>query len=132
MSRDWTPREMIEVDRCYFKNKPFLEIAKNTVFTDSKGNESPLLSEEEYHICKKCKYLGSLLLSEFAGLYQSLESKDVLLDYEEILRKYIEEGIGDTEEPVIKWFNGKLDPNFYYNEINNRMLINDIISKCKH
>ena len=70
------------------------------------------------------------LFDPYDKLYSFLSKVDggleLLERHEKELDAYIQTGQGNPESTVIQWFEGKLDPNFYYGEINNEMLFSFI------
>lgn len=133
MSKDLRPVELYTMDK-YFNN----EIRNANFYFVKDGVETPLESDEERAFRSKFKELGFLfsplysLYLEFSYCRDVLES--VLFSLEERLEHYIETGIEAENDTVWLWFHGKLDPQFYYNDINNEnfvVYIKDEIKKLK-
>lgn len=63
-------------------------------------------------------------LSKFEGGLDLLRKKDDELDL------YIKTGEGDRDSYLIKWFEGKLDPCFYYAEHNHELFFEKMLAEA--
>ena len=131
MSRDWTPRELYEVEQWNIQHDrgSLWDFMENTTITIN-GKTTPLHSKEAIARRREFPFLGRLMMDRFDGLYAFLSKVDgglsLLARHEDALRTYIETGKGDKESPLIRWFEGKLDSRFYYREHNDELLIASI------
>ena len=129
MSRDFTPRELYLVEK---EMKPSLRDIK---IVNDKGEEiifskTPEGAKERY---PELTFLVSDQESLFGSadtIVDLTEDRKRVLDAIEEKIQNIEEGNGLNEEDpflfVEQWFCGKLDPNFYYREENERLFLSEI------
>lgn len=122
MSRDLTPREMYLLEQMNIQKGigSLWDFMENTTFSYG-GETTPLCSQESIAQRKKYPLLGRLY-SQYDQLYfflsQVKNGLKLLDQHEKELDDYITTGKGDRNSHLIKWFEGELDPNFYYRENN--------------
>ena len=127
MSRDFTPKELLASEKWQIENGhgSLWDFMENTSF-EYKGERWPLHTTEEIVIRKQYPTLGKLL-NHFEEAYSSLSKipggLDVLEKNDKEIALYVETGEGDSNSSVIKWFNGELDKDFYYSDINEELLL---------
>lgn len=127
MSRDWTPRELYEFEKFSIKvgHGSLWDFMKTTTLTIN-GETFPMVSEESISRRQDFPLLGRLF-EEYDKLYSFLVQVngglELLRRHEEELDAYITTGQGAKGSPLIKWFEGELDPRFYYRETNDAMLL---------
>ena len=127
MSRDLTPRELYAFEQQNIKIHSYSlwDYMRNTVMHIN-GETFPMYSEEDISNREQYPSLGRLY-NDFDNLYAFLSNieggLDLLQDYDNSLKKYIETGIGDKESALIKWFEGTLDKNFYYSTHNDNLFL---------
>lgn len=143
MSRDWTPCETYEADKFLTREGNSLRNDTLALITAS-GERIPLVNKDMMKEYPELCFLGQ---SVFGDIYEKCKgNKEVrnLLDaFEKALVKaeklYEEDKYPDNRElwklddkdffelPVEtvmeEWFYGKLDPQFYYSEYNNKVLM---------
>lgn len=127
MSRDWTPRQMYYADKEMKADNGYGFLDMSVTWHDSKGNEYPMFSDEELDFCKQYPVFGLT----FEPLWKWYDSQDdkrrakiVIEMVEKKLAAYISGNSEKTDKltTVQKWFEGKLDPAFYYNADNNNAM----------
>lgn len=127
MGRDLTPREMYLMEQQIIAGGlgslwDFMEHL--TVTYD--GVTGPRYSPDDIAKRKQNPLLGRLF-EPYDKLYSFLSQVpgglDLLKRYEKELNDYIKAGQGDPNSPRIQWYEGKLDPNFYYRENNNALFL---------
>lgn len=122
MSRDLTPRELYSLERTNIQNGngSLWDFMENISFS-YEGKTTPLYSSESIASRKKYPLLGRLY-NDFDQIYyylSQIENGLKLLDrYEKELNAYITTGAGNRNSFLIQWFEGKLDPDFYYSAHN--------------
>lgn len=132
MSRNWTPEEMLMVEKTLPNGATWRDMTKSMTIT-FKGQTSPMVKEEDNNILDSYDYLGRLYPDNLCGVYRKLKEVDKLSVLEEVeneLKNYIENNVGDKETPLIRWYHGKLDSNFYYSEYNNQLLAEAIFERA--
>lgn len=138
MSRDMTPRELYMVEKTLVaKEGPaasYLEVMRNMTCTVN-GRTSKAYTTTQISNRQEFKILGTLF-SPFDNLYDIMANgvpfgMDVLHEQDDIVAKYAETGDGDKESVICKWFDGKLDEGFYYNEQNDDKLFVWLIEEAK-
>ena len=132
MSRDWTPRELFYANKRYnFRNQSF-------VLQRSDGKEYPLgPSKREKELYPNLSFLGEGVLKQMKE--SGLCDEDIIV-FENELKTIVEnEDIGipasnwdrtDVDESLrltAQWFQGKLDPSFYYRERNDEIFVEKIV-----
>lgn len=131
MSRDFTPRQSLIVEEA--TGISLWGFMEHTTLSYA-GKETPLYDPSEVVLRKSYPLLGKLL-SRFSYLYKALANIDGGLDFlrnKDIeLARYVKSGDGNLESYLIKWFEGTLDPNFYYSERNEEMFIENLIKEAK-
>lgn len=136
MSKDWTPQQHYFADLYMQKeyNSNMREEFLNMKVSFN-GKEEPFYTEEDKIILKKYKELGFLFSRNLLSLYERtkehpIRRNRVLNEIEEQLNVLIDcdkkDGLSceypfDVSSALIKWYQGELDPNFYYNQRNNRV-----------
>lgn len=130
MSRNWTPEEMLLVEK---NGTPIIEFMKGLQLVIN-GEKRPMYTKEDIEICEQFTYLGKLY-DRFARLYKEVckypKGKDILKELEAELKDYIEDGIEKEGSFVAPWFHGELDKGFYYNEENNRLFREEVMKKVR-
>lgn len=125
MGRDLTPKEM------YLMEQQIIDaglgslwdfMANLTVTHD--GVTSRLYTPDDLAKRKQNPFLGRLF-EPYDELYSFLSRAPgglaLLSRYEKELNDYIKTGHGNLDSPLIKWYEGKLDPHFHYRETNNKL-----------
>lgn len=153
MSRDWTPREslafeQLNISKGFGDMWSFME----SLVINYNGKSERAYTDEDIELRKQFPTLGKLLnnfselheaLSNFEGGLELLQEKDRELgayikaeivknqkDVNEVAQEmagdlagYIDTGVGDKDSYLVKWFEDELDPNFYYREYNDQLLV---------
>lgn len=131
MSRDFTPRQNLATEE--YTGISLWDFMEHTILSYN-GEEAPLYDAEEVALRKSYPLLGKLV-NKFTDLYTSLTNidggLDVLRDKDNELAMYIEQGKGNFTSYLVKWFEGELDPNFYYSEWNEKMFIEEMIKEAR-
>lgn len=122
MSRDFTPRILHKMDKAYHLSENPI-----TFYPENRPDKKELIYDPDGTDAKKWPntyFLGSLI-------HDAFKNKPKQLDYfEQELTKIIRledagkniETDGTLNPDIVKWYNGKLDPNFYYREPNDEMM----------
>ena len=143
MSRDWCPRELYFADKHMAAQGYSMRDSDFMFVNTATGEKIPLKSEEEKTIGKNFPNL-SFLLDGWYRVYSSMtntEARDNLFKlYENTLSAIIVEdedvsfAVPHTifeYDTIIKWYCGKLDKGFYYNERNNELLFENMWANYK-
>lgn len=135
MSRDWTPREMYEVEQYNIRNgHGSLWDFMNAAWVIN-GERFPLCTEENLTRRQEYPLMGRLYerYDELYAFLSGIEGGMALLSrYEDELRLYIETGDGDKTSALLRWFEGTLDEGFYYRERNDELLMEFIQNEAKN
>lgn len=121
MSRDLTPKEIYMVDLYMMKENElsYLEFLQSSALIVN-DEVKPLYTEEE--ISRRKPFPILCQLTNFDSLYLELSAisggLEMLRRHEDNLQTYCMSGKGDITSPDIRWFEGMLDPPFYYREPN--------------
>ena len=132
MGRDWTPREFHYADIQMGLSK------KHIVFKTNREQEP------EYCLCDpSCddavRYPNIYYLARFA-LEPLKEHSDILERFEKVLADVIANDdsgkplcttSGQFEQDVVRWYEGKLDSAFFFNERNDELLLERLIGLCQ-
>lgn len=140
MGRDWTPWEhyaSIE-ENIAMGRGDYWDFLKNTVMHYANGETVRLCSDEELALRKQFLVLGKLMCENgdygFTSLYEKLSKIDGGLDLlsrkDKELAAFIASGKGDKDGYLIKWFLGKLDPDFYYSEHNHHLFGESLLKEA--
>lgn len=127
MSRDWTPEEILLIEKNNVANElpDMWQFMGNMSISINGENYKPMFSKEEIELRKKFGNFGKLYES-FVSLYKEItklsNGESVLKKAQQELELFIENGEGNLDSHVLKWFQGKLDSNFYYHEHNDELL----------
>lgn len=131
MSRDFTPRDVIAAEK--YTGISFFEFMATTIMC-VEGKERQLYPAEEIALRKQFPLFGKLV-NRFESLYNPLSKIEggieFLKEKEKELEIYLETEKGDPESYLVKWFNGDLDPNFYYSEYNESLFVEKILEEAK-
>lgn len=128
MSRDWTPEEYYHVQKttghtCIDMMEK-LQIVQN-------GEEEKIYDDSIISKHRQFELFGNLI-NNFESLYDRAleipEGLEKLKELEKQLQSFIDTGEGDDESYLIKWFQGRLDGNFYYGDENERLFIEACIN----
>ncbi len=140
MGRDWAPWEQYasEQENIATGRGDYWHFLKNTVFHSASGEKIRLCSDEELTLRKQFPILGKLMCSNgdysFTSLYDKLSKIDGGLDLlsrkDKELAEFIAYGKGDENCYLIKWFLGKLDPEFYYSEHNHHLFGESLLNEA--
>lgn len=119
MSRDWTPRECLAAEKL-LNGKTWFDISKEMRLISKDGKETPMLSSDFCAFIQQFDYLKRIGADAVRPLWIKYEDdcKEVLQYVEDCLAAYIERR-ERIESWVCDWFDGELDPGFYYAEHNN-------------
>lgn len=119
MSRDWTPRECLIAEKT-LNGKTWFDISKEMTFISSSGKETPMLSQDFCTFICQFNYLKRVGIDTTRPFWEKYDEgcQEVLRYIENCLASYIERN-ERVEEWVCDWFDGELDPGFYYAEHNN-------------
>ena len=136
MSRDFTPRERYMVS---MKMDPSYFMLNIKVKYGPADEEKSLFSEEEKQVILHYPIFGraapELLLSLKKEGEKDPEKMNVLLyTVEDDLKTYgdgIDEMKDEIDPTLKKWFDGKLDPSFYYREDNDRLFKDHLMEQFK-
>lgn len=137
MGRDWTPREHLAVEKFNIENGlgSIWDFLEKTVMHFGAGDTERICPDEELALRKQFPVLGKLMSNtgEYSFLsvcekLSCLEGGIDLLHAKDLeLATYIETGVGDENSALIKWFNGELDPSFYYGDYNDKLFGESIV-----
>lgn len=131
MSKDWTPRQLFLVDRYLQKEKGngFRNILETTTVSFN-GETSPYFTEREIE-SRKLFPEFSFLFNGYTRLWEDFSEHpeiraDIFKKVEETLlaieKSEVEEEMFSfgtrLQEMTFRWFDGKLDPCFYYSTYN--------------
>lgn len=127
MGRDLTPREI------YLLEQRDIAAGRGSLWDFMAGlrfvsadESSYLYSEDDLARRKEFPFLGKLYdrfpvlyerMTEFEGGLEFLKQKDAEL------MAFVEQGVGDRNSYLVKWYLGELDQGFYYSERNDEMLL---------
>ena len=131
MSRDFTPRESLAAEK--YTGISLWHFMETTVIIYN-GEEKLLHDPADVALRKEYPLLGKLI-NDFPDLYAQLikidGGLDILREKDNELAIYIEQGKGDFESYLVRWFEGELDTNFYYSERNEEMFIEEIVREAQ-
>ena len=135
MSRNMTPSELLSMERALQQVNGFSLIEMmRTITLVCNDIEERIHSDDEIALREQYPLLGKLM-DRFPVLYEELEKipggLEVLRCKERDLQTYISLDIGDKSSPLIKWFEGELDPNFYYCERNEELFIESVLEEAR-
>lgn len=136
MSRDWTPKEL------YYADKKFHFRDQKITMTDSNGNEVDIgPSKEDKDKFPNLSFLGEgvLNLMREANLtdeeIQVFEKElKIVADNEDTgvpSSHWIRADVSETLRLTAQWFEGKLDPAFYYRERNDEIYAEKAVDLIK-
>lgn len=134
MSRDFTPKEMLLAEKMMVQNNgpSITDIFQLSIVSGEKKKSFYTAEEIEHRM--EFPLFGKLI-HHFEALYQELykypNGLDMLHDYEQKLTSYIETNTGDLQSPLIQWYKGKLDKNFYYAERNEELFVEHLLNAAK-
>lgn len=134
MSRDLTPVQYYLLSE-HNKDKGLsaFDVMEGTSWVIN-GVSHPLHSKEEMNLRRQYPLFG-YLLNTFLDVHDSLSKIPGGLAFlkkkEDELSSYIQSSVGDHNSPMIKWFEGELDPNFYYSERNEELFVEFLIENAK-
>lgn len=137
MSKDWTPCELYHADKfAVSQGWPSYRTLSPTIFDTETGEQVPVISQAEMEARKPFKEI-SFLFSDWYVLYMSIDAKirDEVFHYvDDILVQVINDyelnlhpSVSKHYQIIKKWYLGKLDPGFYYNNRNNEALSHFIL-----
>lgn len=134
MSKDLTPREFLMFEDFSIAKGgiSIWEMYETTIM--HYGDETwPMCPPEELAKRKGYPLLGKLL-HQFAELYDKLAEivggLEFLRQKDAELAEYVNEGKGDRDSYLIRWFEGELDPCFYYSEYNDELFHEHILAEA--
>ena len=131
MSRDFTPREVLIMEK---HTKISVFDFMSTTVIQYNGKEEPLYTSEAIALRKQFPLFGKLI-NRFELLYNPLSEVnggiEFLKEKEKELKVYIEAEKGDLKSYLVRWFDGELDPNFYYSERNEELFVEKVIEEAK-
>ena len=128
MSRDWTPREhyLVEQQSIREGRGDYWDFLAGLEWVPVGRAPVRLHTDEEIALRQQFPVLGKFL-EPFMALYERLSKYEngiaTLQDIDRKLAEYIETGKGDEGVYFVRWFEGKLDGNFYYRERNDALLM---------
>lgn len=122
MSRDWTPREQLAAE-VILEGRTWLDVSRGMTITHN-GKEFPMCPAEYCDFLEQFNYLKRVGYDAVYPLYIRYGGKcfSVIQEIEEALTQYIENGVR-IKSWVCDWFDGKLDPGFYYSAHNNECFL---------
>ena len=129
MSRDWPPKILHQAIKMY---PELADGVQSLVFVDTKGNETPMYSDEEKEIARTYPNLGGfgvefLLCCKEKGVFSSEIGRKLIQEVEDMFTiGYIEDK--DFNDTATKWYNGELEPG-YYMEANNEAFAEYIVQR---
>lgn len=126
MSRDFTPKEKLMTEK--YMGISIFDFFSNTKIC-YKDEEKPLYTSEEISNRKQFPLFGKLINKfefSFFPLSKLERGEEFLREKEKELEEWIEKGEGDYNSYLVKWFEGELDPCFYYSERNEEMFIEEL------
>lgn len=135
MSRDFTPRESYAFEQWNVQQGGYdiWEFMRRLTLQHD-GQSERVYSDEEIALRQQFPVIGKIL-KPFENLYFRLSKinggVDLLHRKDRELAEYIESGNGDVKLPLIKWFNGKLDPRFHYCEHNHQLFVESVLEEAK-
>lgn len=129
MGRDFTPKELYYAEKEISKQskRSYFDLMEGMTVTVD-GKTSPVYSPEVLQVCKQYPILGRLVNPpEFVEAHSALSKisggLDILAQKEKELSLYISTGIHKRNSVVVSWFEGRLDPSFYYGERNEELFL---------
>ena len=144
MSKDWTPQQYYFADLYMQKeyNSNMREDFINMKISFN-GKEEPFYTEEDKVILKKYRELGFLFSRNLLSLYERTKEHPIrrnrlLNEIEVQLNTLIDcnkkngshcEFPENIDNILVKWYLGKLDSDFYYNQRNNKAFENYLFNK---
>ena len=136
MSRDWTPKGL------YYADKKFHFRDQKITMTDSNGNEVDIgPSKEDREKFPNLSFLGEGVLALMKK--SNLTDEEILIfekklktvvDNEDIgipASNWIRTDVSETLRLTAQWFEGKLDPAFYYRERNDEIYAEKAVDLIK-
>ncbi len=124
MSRDWTPHELHIADTYSFKETGRYLHDNIIVYRANDGKEIVVGAKKYPELFEKYPNLTFLWSSDNTKEIYDKGYSSILDKVEDSLSLIISEvdkGIPyNTDDVIYKWYLGKLDPNFYYCEENNK------------
>lgn len=135
MSRDFAPAER------YYSNKQSGDnLWLHNISFHYEGQTKPMYTDEEQAIRLRYPNLAVAMCSKFLPLYRSIPEPDrekVLSELEKRqvkLQEAFDKGATefyscDVPETMKDWFMGKLDPSFYYAEVNDQLYFDWLIKE---
>jgi len=143
MSRDWTPRELFYVDRerilsgaqSFRKMRIEYHIQdENGVERTFSNDDDPFRVRVKYQFPELCFLGDNKMINFICDNTSNPRVMEVISEYErqlQDLEKRDVEGMFVTPtNDLEKWYDGKLDPSFYYGEYNTELLIEGIREKA--
>lgn len=133
MSRNWTPQEQYYADKFIQKEQGRSMRDQEFFWVQPDGTKIPMEDEQARKVRKQYSELG-FLFDYLPKTYKALEKhpkyrKRILDNIEKHLKEIEELKNGNSQDVIWLWYTGKLDNNFYYNERNNQMFMEYIISE---
>lgn len=133
MSRNWTPQEQYYADKFIQKEQGRSMRDQEFFWVQPDGTKIPMEDEQSRKVRKQYSELG-FLFDYLPKTYKALEKhpkyrKRVLDKIEQHLKEIEEIKRGNNQDIVWLWYTGKLDSNFYYNERNNELFMEYIITE---
>ena len=124
MSRDFTPREMHEVDTLYGFSENVLKTTSSLTGEEVKLYDPDALVSGRY---PNLSFLFSGGLRDILDEYKdaALETLDLV---EKRLATVVATDTGSGDDPLYLWYTGKLDPRFYYRETNDELFREYIVT----
>jgi hypothetical protein len=145
MSRDWTPKQLYLVDK-QMNNK-----LRNQTITLELNGETTIIHDPNGEMEKafpNLTFIGGDVfkrLKEKSSVEFIYDVESVLTAITELLDSYgipareiadsdieanVKESLWQLAKLVRDWFEGKLDPGFYYNELNNAIFLEKLLEMC--
>lgn len=120
MSRDWTPRELHMADEyCFKETGEYMHDRKIVLVLNGKETDERMDCMKYPDLYEKFPNLSFLWGADYVKKYQTQN----LAYVEEQLSLIVSGNItNDTDKTILRWYNGELDPHFYYREENDEIL----------
>ena len=126
MSRDFTPRELLLAEKTLPEGKTWRDMGKSLVFVRPDGTKEPMYNSKTDDFIYQFDYIGRIGFEMARTFIRMMGGLDGNEEFIKNAFEYVENRLvclinTDTcdDEYLEKWFNGKLDPGYYYSEENN-------------
>lgn len=137
MSRDLTPCEHLAFEKENVKNGglDIFSFMKGLTHQYNGKDLGRVYSDEEITLRKEYGTIGKLMGHEFLRFHDEISKivggEKLLKLCNEFLENHIETGVGSKNSPVIKWFYGEFDKDFYCSGRNDKLFAEWFLENIK-